>query len=246
VEQGVVDQKSSAKSVEAVAAIEIRRGALTVAADPQRFFTERHGTYARFIRLVRYPQGLRAFFLTSPLLGPGLRILDAGCGTGALTLAVWDALAHRGFSPAAFHAFDLTPAMLDRLRERLQRRAPDTIELRQANVLHLDELPTSWEDYDLVVSASMLEYVPRGQFVRALEGLRARLRKSGTFVLFITRRNALTRFLIGRWWASNLYTAAELRHAFAAAGFADVTFRRFPVSASHLAPWGHIVEAHVS
>jgi hypothetical protein len=44
------------------------------------FFTHRHAAYARFIAAVRHPQGLRDFWLASPLLRPGLRILDAGLG----------------------------------------------------------------------------------------------------------------------------------------------------------------------
>jgi len=38
-------------------------------------FTEKHGSCERFIRFVRYPQGIRAFFLQSPLLRSGLRVL---------------------------------------------------------------------------------------------------------------------------------------------------------------------------
>jgi len=39
----------------------------TVAAmsDPSRLFTEKHYSYAQFIRHVRYPQDIRAFFLRS-------------------------------------------------------------------------------------------------------------------------------------------------------------------------------------
>ena len=219
---------------------------MSLTADPRALFTAKHETYARFIRLMRYPQGLRAFWLASPLLRPGLRVLEAGCGTGALTLAVWEAAARQGVRLARLDAFDLTPAMLDQLRERLGRRGIDAVRLVEANVLRLDDLPHDWRDYDLLVSASMLEYVPRDRFVEALRGLRTRLRHDGTFVLFITRLNPLTRMLIGRWWASNLYTASELRAAFADAGFASTTFRRFPASASYLTPWGHIVEARAS
>ena len=212
-------------------------------ADPRQLFTERHDTYARFIRAVRYPQGIRAFFLSSSLLRSGLRVLDAGCGTGAVTLALREALVRRGFSPRALHGFDLTPAMLDRFRQMLQRRAVSDVELAEANVLHLDELPTGWINYNLIVSASMLEYVPQTRFVEALRGLRGRLSEHGTFVLFMTRRNPLTRLLIGRWWQSNLYTASELDAAFRQAGFSTVSFRSFPLSARHLSLWGYIVEA---
>ena len=211
--------------------------------DARRFFTERHALYARLIEVIRYPQGLRAFFLGSPLVRPGLRILDAGCGTGALTLAVRDAFVHRGCAPGAFHAFDLTPAMLDHLRDALRRRGIDDVELAEADVLQLDRLPASWRDYHLIVSASMLEYVPRDRFVDALAGLRTLLQEGGSFVLFITRRNPLTRLFIGRWWASNLYTAGELSDAFERAGFSRFAFRSLPAAARHLSIWGYMVEA---
>ena len=133
--------------------------------------------------------------------------------------------------------------MLDRLRATLARRHVRDIRLAQADVLELDALPPSWHGYDLVVSASMLEYVPRARFVEALRGLRDRLRDGGHFVLFMTRRNPFTRILIGRWWQSNTYTAAELAEAFAAAGFRSVRFPGFPLAARHLATWGHVVEA---
>src|SRR2546430_10939467 len=139
---------------------------LNATPDARQFFTDRHATYARFIRAMRYPQGLRAFFLGSPLVRSGLRILDAGCGTGALTLAVRDAFVRRGCAPKALHAFDLTPAMLDRLRETLRRRGINGVELAEANVLQLDALPASWRGDDLVVSAAVFGEGPAGLFVR--------------------------------------------------------------------------------
>ncbi len=211
--------------------------------DASRLFSEKHGSYVRFIRAVGYPQGLRAFFLQSPLLRSGMRVLDAGCGTGVVTFALRDALVSRSLALGALHAFDLTPAMLERFRATLARRAIQDVEMVQADVLRLDLLPESWSRYDLIVSASMLEYVPRDRLAEALGGLRARLRDDGRFVLFITRRNWLTRPLIGRWWRSNLYGKGELRDAFRRAGFSRFEFIRFPASARHLALWGHVVEA---
>jgi SAM-dependent methyltransferase len=211
--------------------------------DPSRLFTEKHDNYARFIRCVRYPQGIRAFFLRSPLLRSGLRVLDAGCGTGIVTLAVRDALVRRGLTPGPLHAFDLTPAMLERFRHTLLIRAIEGVETAQANVLELDTLPDAWTQYDLIVSASMLEYVPRQRLVDALRGLRGRLREDGRFVLFITRRNWLTRPLIGGWWHANLYNAEELWDAFRRAGFSRCDFRSFPRAAAYLALWGYVIEA---
>ena len=216
---------------------------MTVTSDPHRLFTERADAYDRFIRAVMYPQGLHAFFLESALLRPQLRVLDAGCGTGVLTLALRDALVHRGLALRSFHGFDLTPAMLDRFRMILQRRAIEDVTLTQANVLDLAALPSGWTDYDPVVSASMLEYVPRTQLVDALKELRSRLAQDGQFVLFITRRNPFTRLLIGRWWRSNLYTAGEIADAFRAAGFSHFAFRGFAFKARHLSLWGHVIEA---
>ena len=211
--------------------------------DPVGLFSERHASYARFIRAVRTPQGLRAFFLRDPALRAGLRVLDAGCGTGAVTFALLGALERRGLRPTALHAFDLTPAMLEHFRASLARRGVEGVATAQADVLALESLPPDWTGYDLVVSASMLEYVPRARFAEALAGLRARLRAEGRLVLFITRDNWLTRPLIGRWWRSNLYGEAELREAFRAAGFSRCAFPGFPLEAKHLAAWGHVVDA---
>jgi len=214
--------------------------------DPVQLFSNRTSSYVRFIRFVRYPQGLRAYFLRSSLLRSGLRILDAGCGTGVLTLGLREALQARGLSSASVHAFDLTPAMLERFRDTLRKRNVRGVELAQADVLDLGQLPDPWCDYDLVVSAAMLEYLPREKLSLALRGLRARLRGGGSIVLFITRRNWLTQPLIGRWWRSNLYRKRELEDAFLEAGFDTITFGRFPPLYRHLAAWGYIVEARTS
>jgi len=216
---------------------------MEVVSDPARVFTYRTQSYVRFVRSVGYPQGLRAYFRGSPLLRSGLRVLDAGCGTGIVTLALRKALLSRDLRPGPLHGFDLTPAMIARFRQTLQRRTIQGIDVVQANVLQLDALPGSWNTYDLIVSASMMEYLPRNRLVDALRGLRGLLSADGHLVLFITRRNWLMRPLIGRWWQANLYDAGELEESFCRAGFSTIAFRKFPVSFRFLALWGYIVEA---
>jgi ubiquinone/menaquinone biosynthesis C-methylase UbiE len=206
-------------------------------------FTSRADSYGRFIELVRYPQGLRRYFLASPLLRTGQRVLDAGCGTGAVTLALREALGRRGLAPAVMHGFDLTPAMLARFRERLHAQRIEGVESAQADILCLERLPDAWSSYDLIVSASMLEYLPPGKVAAALGGLRARLAPGGRLILFITRRNWLMRPLIGRWWHGNLYTRPELGVLLREAGFREFAFGSFPLAARHLSFWGHVVEA---
>ncbi len=118
------------------------------------------------------------------------------------------------------------------------------MEIAEADVLALDALPQGWTNYDLIVSASMLEYVARGQLADALRGLRELLTPEGRLILFITRRNWVMHLLIGLWWRSNLYSADELREAFKFPGYSEVYFRGFPMIACYLTIWGHVIEAH--
>jgi SAM-dependent methyltransferase len=209
--------------------------------DAKDLFTIRRDAYRRFIRLVRYRQGLYSFFNHCKLLRPGLRILDAGCGLGDVTLALRDALVRRGLRAEVLHAFDLTPAMLDGFNDTLSRFRIHDVELHEANILQLDGLPESWTGYDLIVTASMLEYIRRDQLAEAIMALRQRLQPSGHLLAFVTKRNWLMRPLIGRWWRSVLYDGPELASAFRHAGFSDVSFETFPAAAWHLALWGYIV-----
>lgn len=211
--------------------------------DPKAFFTDEAARYDRYVSSLHYAEGIRAYFERAEWLRSGLRILDAGCGSGLPGLALLEAIERRGLEPGGVEGFDLTPAMLEHYREKLARRGIDGVELRQANVLELDQLPASWTDYNLLLSASMLEYIPKERLAEAIAGLRSRLAADGRMVLFMTRRNTITRVLVERPWGGNRYSRAELAQAFATAGFRETTFHRFPPRYAWLGLWGHIAEA---
>ena len=208
-----------------------------------QLYTDRSKSYLRLVNAVAYPQGIRAYFQQSSLLRSEDRILDAGCGTGIATIALRKAMLNRQLRPGPIKCFDITPRMLAILQQQMKIAAIEGVEAVQADVLHLETLPGNWKDFDLVISAAMMEYLPRNSLVDALSGLRLRLKDSGSIVLFITRKNWLMNLLIGNWWKANCYRKSELEEYFRRAGYSRITFGSFPFPYKHLSLWGNIVEA---
>jgi len=211
----------------------------------QELYTRRIDHYGSFIDAFQSPQGTRALLRRSHLLRAGLRVLDAGCGFGMVTFAFLEALRERNLDYEAIDAFDLTPAMLARFHDELETRGVNRVQLQQADVLALETLPPSWTNYDLIISASMLEYLPKREFPRALTELRVRLSPDGYILIVITRKTPETKVLIDWWWHAERYTKNELLRAFAEAGFRNSVFDRFPSRYFWLNRANYVVEAHV-
>jgi hypothetical protein len=95
-------------------------------------------------------------------------------------------------------------------------------------VLELEALPPSWIDYDLILSLSMLEYLPKEQLPFALARLRARLAVGGRLLAMITRKTPETKLFIDWGWRAERYRKEELAEAFRIAGFEDLQWLRFP------------------
>jgi ubiquinone/menaquinone biosynthesis C-methylase UbiE len=195
----------------------------------QELYTSGIDRYSFFIAAFQSPRGIQALLQRSDLLRPGLRVLDAGCGFGVITFALLEALRRRNFDYKSVDAFDLTPAMLHRFKETLEVRGITRVQLCQADVLALESLPPSWTNYDLILSASMLEYLPKPDLSRALSSLRTRIAPGGRILLLITRKTPETKALIEWWWHAERYTRSELLRAFKEAGFQNPVFLRFPL-----------------
>jgi magnesium-protoporphyrin O-methyltransferase len=100
----------------------------------------------------------------------GRRLLDAGCGTGALAVEA----ARRG---AHVVAIDLSPTLVDLARERLPADlGPGSIELRAG-----DMLDPALGDFDHVVAMDSLIHYEAPDAVRVLARLAERTRRSMVF-----------------------------------------------------------------
>ena len=110
----------------------------------------------------------------------GVRLLDAGCGTGALAVAA----ARRG---AHVVAIDLSPTLVQLARERAPRDlAAGTIEFRVGDMIGGAE-----ERFDYAVGMDSLIHYEAADAVRVLGGLAARTERSILFT-FAPRTPALS------------------------------------------------------
>lgn len=210
-------------------------------------YSRRTALYANLIRFAGYQNGIERVFRTkmAHALLPGARVLDAGCGAGAVTFALLRAYAKRAVSAGSVDGFDITPKMLQRFGEQLANEHLSDVRLLRADVLDLDScLPADWAGYDLVISSGMLEYVPRDRLPDALANLRSRFGPEGRLLLFISRKGLFNRWAMERWWQANCYDAPELQFALGTAGFTSIAFHRFPAPYGFLNSWGFAVEAH--
>ena len=196
----------------------------------QTLYTQKARLYEFFfVELLQWGKVLEVFFRENDYLQFGMKILDAGCGTGAVSRVLHHLARKQGLAGITFHGFDLTSAMLELFRQWMEREGARGITLRQANVLELEnQLPPDWTDYDLIVSSAMFEYLPKEKFGPALSNLGLLLKENGRLLVLITKRTWLTQWLGGKWWGANLYTQGELEAEFQQAGFTTIQFKALP------------------
>ena len=132
--------------------------------------TVRAGRDAMRAEILSYlPQDLR-----------GARVLDAGCGTGALAVEA----ARRG---AEVVAIDLSPTLVDLARER----TPKSLEDGRITFLSGDMLDPALGRFDYAVAMDSLIHYRTADLAAAVAGLAARVERSLVFT-FAPRTPALT------------------------------------------------------
>ena len=193
----------------------------------QKLYTKKSDFYERlFINFLGWGRELEAFFRKSDYIQPNFKVLDAGCGTGIVTKTLFQ-LAHRkDVYGVQFHAFDITQNMLEVFLQWIAKQKVNNIEVRKADVLEIDSFPSHWKDYELIVASTMLEYLPKDKVGYALMNLKQLLGVGGVLLIFITKRNFITRWLARKWWKTNLYEEHEIGALIHNAGFGKSEFKK--------------------
>ena len=145
--------------------------------------------YDLMFRVNGYGRSLERYLRENPLpLPAGARVLDAGCGTGLLTLAFLRV--HE--RPADIASIDLSLRSLQTARraaDKLPKGPRRRVAFAQSNAL---ALPFADETFDLVLTSGVLEYLP----LREGLGELARVLAPGGHLLFVpVRPSPATRLL---------------------------------------------------
>jgi magnesium-protoporphyrin O-methyltransferase len=118
----------------------------------------------------------------------GRRLLDAGCGTGMLTLEA----ARRG---ASVYAVDLSPTLIDNARERLPAELADRVEYAVG-----DMLAPGQGDFDHVVAMDSIIHYELDDALAVIAGLAARARVSVLFTFAPRTRALALMHAVGQWF----------------------------------------------
>ena len=119
------------------------------------FYDRIEGIYDLTFKLNGYGRSLDQYFEAHPLpVFPGCSVLDAGCGTGTLTLALLRTLK----VPVKLTALDLSASSMATARKYVDKKqSQQPVRFAQGNVL---ALPFADEAFDLVLTSGVLEYLP--------------------------------------------------------------------------------------
>ncbi len=191
-------------------------------------YTQSADLYQRFFMdYLHYDQAVESYLREKHVFHKGMKVLDAGTGTGILLQALYYILPKDVFEDIDFVAFDITESMLQKFTEWLQENTITNVTVFRADVLDSDTKLRD-NDFDIILSSGMLEYVSKEDFPRALTILSKKLKKKGILLLFISRSNILSRILLRHWWKANIFTKKELLVVLKKIGYSFITFDSFP------------------
>ncbi len=147
-------------------------------------------------------------------------VLDAGSGTGIVTLGFYDA----GFRPRRTVAFDLSRKSLKIAADQFQKEKKiDAAKIAsfQGNIL---ELPFADESFDLILTCGVLEYVPLDDGLREM----ARVLKTGGKLVLIPVKPSLVGSVLEFLYKFKIHRLEDVRRI-AVRYFTIVGNHEFPI-----------------
>ncbi len=137
-------------------------------------------------------------------IGSDSLVLDAGCGTGLVTLAFHEA----GYRPRRIEALDLSFKSLQVARDEFshRQRLSGRTDVMQSNVL---QMPFSDQTFDLVVMCGVLEYTPLN------DGLleTARVMKKGAPLVLLPVKPSIVGSVLELFYNFKTHKISEVRTA---------------------------------
>jgi SAM-dependent methyltransferase len=148
-----------------------------------------------------------------------VNVLDAGCGTGLYSFAIL-----KKYPLATISAFDLNKEMVRKFLSRLEKKSHlrDRVRLFTGDLCQ--PLPEIDEQFDLVVTGGVLEYV---EIERAVKNLSRYLSNGGFFLNTSVRDNLMGR-LTGKVYGFKPHTPGRNLDAFTMNGYNLMKTMRFP------------------
>jgi SAM-dependent methyltransferase len=148
-----------------------------------------------------------------------INVLDAGCGTGLYSFAII-----KRYPRATISAFDLNKEMVGRFITRLEKKnhLKDRVRVFTADLCQ--PLPAIEEQFDLVVTGGVLEYVEIEQAVKNLSYYLS----NGGFFLNTSVRDNLAGRLTGKVYGFKPHASSRNVDAFIGNGYKLMKTMRFP------------------
>lgn len=171
-----------------------------------------------------YGRSLEQYLRAHPLpLLPGANILDAGCGTGLLTLALLKAVDMR----VQITAVDLSATSIATAARAVKEQAgrTQTTGFAQANVL---KLPFRDNSFDAIVTSGVLEYISLDEGFGEL----ARVLAPGGHLLYLPVRPSIAGRFLELLFHFKTHSPRE---------FEENTARYFHIKAHHRFPRFHVI-----
>ena len=188
--------------------------------------------YAWFFTAVGYRSSLKYFLRHNhPRLGlrEGMTVLDAGIGTGFLTIN----LLKEAPIPLTITGVDFSVGMLAGLKRRLASLGLSKCVRLQVGDMR--QMPFPEGSFDLVVSSAAIEYLPKVEHGISEFG---RVLRPGGRLMIIATRNSFMGKVIAATWKNKTLEPEYIRACMDRVGITSIEMLKFPWYFPHVNGWG--------